>query len=183
MKKFIAIMVIVIALVGVLSKVAPDNQYVAPAQSIEPKVEQDPILLQDLKLLGAKYADKLNLKYTEGFEDPNTSGLYSNWDTITIKANLDKKREHRVIAHEYLHYIWHKVLNDNQRTDITNITNTLYSNDPAMVKRMSFYTKMDKLNINEMFAVYCTESSDQYIASLVNYCNSYINRSVLTFLR
>jgi hypothetical protein len=180
MKKFIAIMVIVIALVGVLSKVAPDNQYVAPVQSIEPKVEQDPILLQDLKLLGAKYADKLNLRYTDGFKDPNTSGLYSNWDTITIKANLDKKREHRVIAHEYLHYIWYKVLDDNQRTDITNITNTLYSNDPAMAKRMSFYSNPKP---NELFSIYCTESTDQYITPLIMYCNSYINRSVLTFLR
>jgi hypothetical protein len=142
---------------------------------------QDPTLLGVLASVGATDISKLNIFYKE-LDNQDYRGFYSG-NTIQIKPGLDTEQEKRTVSHEYLHYIWYKVLTFDKTTELSSKVIELYIHDIDMQKRVSAYTDRNMLNTSELFSIYCTESSDSYSNILTDDCNKYINRWSLTLTR
>ncbi len=165
--------------------------------AIKPPVEQNAQLMRVVSAVGA---DPLKLKdvsvkyvpdYKDGFE--NQAGEYSPYEdsngdfsygVITIKEGLDAEEEKRLVAHEYLHHIWEAEIDPTSQHDLTSQLMTLYGKDEWFKTRVATYSDTNMLIPTELFAFYCTESSDKYLTTyVVEECNKYINRDTLRFLR
>jgi len=157
-------------------------------------VEQNPVLLERLKTIGAEYTDKINLIYLADMNDiPGTDqpirdtiiGMYVhtiNEDTIYVKIGAMPDREIITIAHEYLHYIWNRVLSQTEQDTIMSTSQSLIDQDWYLSGYMDFRKSHNTYSDREIFPVICTERPDQYISAMVDTCNKYIDRSKLTFL-
>lgn len=161
----------------------------------KPPVSRDANLMSVVGVIGGK-EDLLNdvsVKYVDGYENENQQGEYQPvrdengkfaYGTITIKKGIDANAEKTYVAHEYLHHIWETGLDYQTQHDLTSQLMTLYGNDEWMKSRTDFYSDTSMLLPTELFSFYCTEVGDQYLSEYVlNQCNTYINRSTLTFTR
>lgn len=139
---------------------------------------QEPHLLQLLQSVGATRIEDLTLTYISEKKYDIQLGEYFG-STIQVAQGLTIEQETRTLAHEYLHYVWYKVMTVNDRIELNDKLQVLLANDPAMQKRVEPYVKIDRLNNSELFSIYCTESTDSYMLSIVEDCNKYIDRSKL----
>lgn len=165
-----------------------------PVEIVEPITEQDKTILSSLKYIGAKYTDNLELKYIDNLNDisevdafmPDTVlGMYTKRtgrDALYIKKGIDKTTEIRIISHEYLHYVWNNYIAQNEKEEIISLSRSLISNDWYLSGYMEYRVSQGDYSDREIFPVVCTERPDQYISTMVNICNKYIDRSKLTFL-
>lgn len=152
---------------------------------------QDPDILNRLKMVGAGYTDQLELRYVDQFSNVKSreegiKALFYNNNTPKIEVLNSSKIDSNLdntIAHEYLHYIWYDKMTEDQKASLSSRLIVLYSSDQQAKDRMINYANANKLTPTEMFSIYCTESSDGYIESIVADCNKYINRSMLTLQR
>ena len=163
----------------------------------KPPITQEPQLMQIITAVGGDPIKLANVSvsyvddYKDGFE--GQSGEYMPYDdqdgnfshgTITVKRGLDPEAEKVLVAHEYLHHIWETQIDPKTLHDLTSQLMTLYGKDDALQNRVTTYSDTNMLLPTELFAYYCTESSDQYLSQYVlNQCNTYIKRSSLSLVR
>lgn len=163
----------------------------------KPPVKQEPQLMSVLSSVGgeATKLDNVSITYVDnypnGFE--GQSGEYAPFNdydgnfshgTITIKKGLDANEEKVLVAHEYLHHIWETQIDDKTLHDLTSQLMTLYGKDSDFQNRVTTYSDTNMLLPTELFAYYCTESSDQYLSQYVlEQCNRHIKRGALKFAR
>lgn len=163
----------------------------------KPPVKQDSQLMNVVSAIGGDPAklNNVSVNYVDGYPNgfEGQSGEYTPYDdydgnfshgTITIKKGLDANEEKVLVAHEYLHHIWETQTDDKSLHDLTSQLMTLYGKDSDFQNRVTTYSDTNMLLPTELFAYYCTESSDQYLSKYVlDECNKYINRAVLRFAR
>ena len=163
----------------------------------KPPTKQDFQLMKVIAAVGGDPAKLANVSvsyvndYKDGFE--GQSGEYVPYDdydgnfshgTITVKRGLDPEAEKVVVAHEYLHHIWETQIDIKTLHDLTSQLMTLYGKDNSFQNRVTTYSDTNMLLPTELFAYYCTESSDQYVSQYVlDQCDIYVKRSVLKFAR
>lgn len=165
--------------------------------AIKPPAEQDAHLMQVIATVGgdtAKLKD-VSVKYVADYKDgfKNQAGEYMAYDdskgnfsygVITVKQGLGAEEEKVVVAHEYLHHVWEAELDTQTLHDLTSQLMTLYGKDDWFKTRVATYSDTNMLMPTELFAFYCTESSDKYLTQyVIDKCNAYINRSTLRFIR
>lgn len=165
--------------------------------AIKPPVEQNAQLMQVIANIGGdttKLKD-VSVKYVPDYKNgfKNQAGEYAPYEdsqgnfsygVITIKQGLKAEEEKTVVAHEYLHHIWEAELDATTQHDLTSQLMTLYGKDDWFKNRVATYSDTNMLLPTELFAFYCTESSDKYLTSYVTKtCNKYINRKALNFSR
>jgi len=165
--------------------------------AIKLPITQDAHLMQVIAAVGG---DPTKLKdvsvnyvadYKNGFK--NQAGEYASVDdskgnfsygVMTIKQGRDPEEEKIVVAHEYLHHIWESQLDQTTLHDLTSQLMTLYGKDEWFKTRVATYSDTNMLLPTELFAFYCTESSDQYLTQyVIDKCNTYIKRDTLRFIR
>jgi len=155
-------------------KPAAKNVYVPPIQ--------DPGLLSELQSLKATHISDIELRY----DDPNAvatqKGSYKN-KVLTVESSVSDEEEIRTLAHEYLHHVWYTVMTFKEHVNLSDRLTILLANDKDMQTRVSPYTETRTLNASELFSIYCTESTDSYMLSIVDECNKYIDRSKLVLTR
>lgn len=165
--------------------------------AIKPPAEQDAHLMQVIAGVGgdtAKLKD-VSVKYVADYKDgfKNQAGEYMAYDdskgnfsygVLTVKQGLDAEEEKVVVAHEYLHHVWEAELDTQTLHDLTSQLMTLYGKDEWFKTRVATYSDTNMLMPTELFAFYCTESSDQYLTPyVIEQCSKYINRGALRFIR
>jgi len=165
--------------------------------AIKPPVEQDAHLMQVVAAVGgdpAKLKD-VSVKYVADYKDgfKNQAGEYGSFDdskgnfsygVMTIKQGLSPEEEKVVVAHEYIHHVWESQLDPTTLHDLTSQLMTLYGKDEWFKTRVATYSDTNMLLPTELFAFYCTESSDQYLTQyVIDQCNTYIKRDALRFIR
>lgn len=167
------------------------------ADVVKPPAKQDKKLMRVVSAIGG---DSEKLKdvsvsyvndYKGGFE--GQSGEYMPFTdqegnfshaTITVKRGLNPEEEKVLVAHEYLHHIWETQIDPKTLHDLTSQLMTLYGKDDNFQNRVATYSDTNMLLPTELFAYYCTESSNQYLSQYVlSQCSKYINRNVLQFAR
>lgn len=164
-------------------------------ESIKPPVSRDENIAAILYSVGGKeeLLDNVSIKYVDKYKDESQNGEYApvlnsdgtfSYGMITIKEGIDPTYEKTVIAHEYLHHVWQAQLDHMTLHDLTSQLMTLYGKDPWMQNRTDWYSDTNSLVPTELFSFYCTEASDKYLSQYVlDTCNTYIDRSKLTFTR
>jgi len=165
--------------------------------AIKPPVTQDAHLMQVVATVGGDTArlKDVSVKYVANYENgfKNQAGEYASNDdskgnfsygVMTVKQGLDLEEEKLVVAHEYLHHVWEAELDPVTLHDLTSQLMTLYGKDGWFKTRVATYSDTNMLLPTELFAFYCTESSDQYLTPyVIGECNKYINRDTLRFIR
>ena len=166
-----------------IKEVVIATEEVKPIEPAKPVVSQDPYLLSILKEVAVGDVSMLNIKF-DSFNDSRTLGMYGHvFDkTIFIKSGLSIDYEKEVIAHEFLHYVWREILSEEEKQLIITTSQPLINQDWYLSGYVEYRTGHDTYTIEEIFPIICTERPDQYISTMVETCNKYINRSKLTFL-
>lgn len=161
----------------------------------KPPVNRDANLMSVLASVGGKESllSDVSVKYVKGYDNENQNGEYLPvkddngsfvYGTITVKQGLNADDERTVAAHEYLHHIWETGMDTQTQHDLTSQLMTLYGNDDWMKSRTDFYSDTSMLLPTELFSFYCTEVGDSHLSKYVlDQCNTYINRSMLSFMR
>jgi len=181
---------VIICLAGYFSTLYFLENLTVPQTTVEvtpdtkPKkvIYQDPKLLSQLESLGATYTSDLGLSYDDPNAVPSQKGSYRN-KVLTVESSVSDEEEIRTLAHEYLHHVWYQVLSIEKRIDLTVKLETLLQGDKGMQSRVKLYVERDILNASELFSIYCTESTDSYMLSVVDECNKYIDRTKLVLTR
>lgn len=165
--------------------------------AIKPPAEQDAHLMQVIAAVGgdtAKLKD-VSVKYVADYKDgfKNQAGEYMAYDdskgnfsygVMTVKQGLGAEEEKVVVAHEYLHHVWEAEMDAQTLHDLTSQLMTLYGKDDWFKTRVATYSDTNMLMPTELFAFYCTESSDKYLTQyVIDRCNTYIKRDTLRFVR
>lgn len=165
--------------------------------AIKPQVEQDTHIMQVISTIGGDTARLRDVSvqyvpdYKNGFKDQ--AGEYMSYDdskgnfsygTLTVMRGLASEEEKIVVAHEYLHHVWETELDVQTIHDLTSQLMTLYGQDDWFKTRVANYSDTNMLMPTELFAYYCTESSDGYLTPYVlEQCSKYINRKSLRLAR
>lgn len=190
-------------IVGGIATIGIGYRPVTLNQSEEQKAEraqsskQEAQLMQVVGIIGGDPTKLSNVSvlYADGYKDgiDGQSGEYVPYNNqhgdfsygeITVKRGLDVETEKIIVAHEYLHHIWETQIDPVTIHDLTSQLTTLYGKDDDFQSRTKIYSDTNMLLPSELFAYYCTESSDQYLSQyILSQCNTYINRSVLQFTR
>ena len=164
---------------------------------IKPPVEQNAHLMQVVADVGgdSNQLKDVSVKYVKDYKDgfKGQAGEYTPYDdskgnftygVITIKQGLAPEEEKTLVAHEYLHHVWETQLDQTTLHDLTSQLMTLYGKDDDFKTRVATYSDTNMLIPTELFAYYCTESSDRYLTPyVIEKCNAYINRSTLQLVR
>lgn len=207
-KKYSAPVLRVYAWLGILLGVSiivmiPDPQTSASNAGIEvqqaglavvPNLTSDQTIMNTLSRVGASDTENIETKFVNGYEKyPDRHGEYQSYvdvsgkwvyGVLTVKKGVSGSELNTVVAHEYLHHIWFKKLDEKTKYRLTSDLISAYGNDPAMRDRVKSYSDDGILQPTELFSFYCTESSDGYLTEYtLAQCNKYINRSVLTLYR
>lgn len=165
--------------------------------AVKPLTKQEPQLTRIITDIGGDPAklSNVSVSYVDNYNDGfvGQSGEYTPYNdqhgnfsfgVITIKRGLDPEVEKVLVAHEYLHHIWETQIDSLVLHDLTSQLMTLYGKDDELQNRVATYSDTNMLSPTELFAYYCTESSDQYLSQYVlSQCNKHINRGVLRFAR
>ena len=162
-----------------------------------PGVRQDPEVLAALQTIGAKQRDlsDLELRYAPydeiqaACEWEEASGCFTGDydDSMAMRYVIyagggdDEQDFLRIVAHEYLHYVWQKdaLASDSELIDALY---QLYRTNPDMRERISpHYTDTSVDISDEIFSYGCTEFSSSLLGEyLSDRCNQYISTSALT---
>lgn len=166
---------------------SPSLTPVVPAPVRDPALA---LLLQELAV-DDTFASLISISYVESYENqPEVNGQHqtekypdgTRRSAITIKRGTEMQPVH--VAHEYLHAIWENKLTDVEKVPLGSELKVMYAADPGFQMRAKHYIDNHKLTDSELFSIYCTESSDTYLAeNILNECNKHINRSSITFAR
>lgn len=162
----------------------------------KPSLQSDATINATLVRVGATDTKWLETKFVAGYDDKtlddqageyqafiDTSGNWS-YGVLTVKQGTAGATLDTIVAHEYLHHIWFKTLDDTTKTKLTSDLITIYGRDPVMQERVKSYAEKQTLQPTELFSYYCTESSDSLLTSyIVSECNKYINRGTLQITR
>ena len=101
---------------------------------------------------------------------------------IFIRNGLEGSHLDAILAHEYLHVVWHldNLNNDDPLfKDLSRIYNTVPEMQSVSLKN---YTEQERTT-DEMFAYSCTDASDKHLTKRVlDLCNEYIDRSKIELL-
>ncbi|MEO5691142.1 MAG: hypothetical protein ABIQ64_03070 [Candidatus Saccharimonadales bacterium] len=162
----------------------------------KPNLQSDTTINLSLAKVGAIDTEWVETKFVVGSDYKllhDQGGEYQafvdtagNWSygVLTVKQGTSGDTLDSVVAHEYLHHIWFKTLDDATKTKLTSDLISIYGHDSVMQERVKPYTQKQILQPTELFSFYCTEASDPYLTSyIVSECNKHINRSVLQFPR
>ena len=162
----------------------------------KPHLESDATINLSLAKVGATDTKWVETKFVTGYKDKvldGQAGEYQafidtagNWSygVLTVKQGTTGKVLDVVVAHEYLHHVWFKALDDPTKTKLTSDLISIYGKDPVMQDRVKSYAEKQTLQPTELFSYYCTEASDSLLTPyIVAECNKYINRGVLQFIR
>ncbi len=162
----------------------------------KPDLQSDATINASLAKVGATNTEWVETKFVVGSDYTmldDQGGEYQafvdtagNWSygVLTVKQGTTGNVLDSVVAHEYLHHVWYKVLDDPTKTKLTSDLISIYGNDSEMQERVKPYTQKQILQPTELFSFYCTEASDSYLTPyIVSECNKHINRSVLQFVR
>lgn len=164
--------------------------------AIKPPVSQDQQLMAILESVGGNkdLMKDVSISYVDGYKDNKRAGEYQyvldndgkfSYGSITVKRGQDPAYEKVVVAHEYLHHMWESQLDDQAKHALTSQLITLYGKDDWMKnQRVASYSDQNILEPTELYAFYCSESSDRYLSpEILTECGKYINRSTLAFIR
>lgn len=162
----------------------------------KPNLESDATINASLTKVGATDTKWVETKFVAGYDDKildGQAGEYQafidtagNWSygVLTAKQGTTGSVLDGVVAHEYLHHVWFKVLDDPTKTKLTSDLISIYGKDPVMQERVKSYAQKQTLQPTELFSYYCTEASDSLLTSyIVSECNKYINRRALQLAR
>ncbi len=163
---------------------------------LKPTQVTDPTITATLAKVGAIDIDWIETKFVTSFDDAITSeqtGAYQafidtsgNWSygVLTIKQGESGAALDTIVAHEYLHHVWFKTLDEATKTKLTSDLITIFGKDQVMQERVESYSKKQTLQPTELFSYYCAEVSDSLLTPLiVGECNKYINRGALELFR
>lgn len=163
---------------------------------LKPHLESDATINASLAKVGATDTKWVETKFVAGYDDKvldGQAGEYQafidtagNWSygVLTVKQGTTGNVLDVVVAHEYLHHVWFKALDDGTKTKLTSDLISIYGKDPVMQDRVKSYAERQTLQPTELFSYYCTEASDSLLTPyIVSECNKYINRGVLRFAR
>lgn len=161
----------------------------------KPNLQSDATINASLAKVGATDTQWVETKFVAGYGDKvldGQTGEYQafidragNWSygILTVKQGTTGDALDAIVAHEYLHHIWFKALDDETKTKLTSDLISIYGKDSAMQERVKSYTEKQTLQPTELFSYYCTEASDPLLTPyIVSECNKYINRGVLNNL-
>ena len=162
----------------------------------KPDIKTDATISASLAKVGATDTKWVETKFVPGYDDKildDQAGEYQafidtagNWSygVLTVKQGTTGNELDVVVAHEYLHHIWFKTLDDTTKTKLTSDLIAIYGKDPVMQERVKSYAEKQTLQPTELFSYYCTEASDPLLTSyIVSECNKYINRGALRLAR
>lgn len=162
----------------------------------KPNLQSDATINATLVKVGGTDTKWMETKFVAGYDNKilnDQAGEYQayidtagNWSygVLTVKQGTTGATLDTVVAHEYLHHIWFKALDDPTKTKLTSDLISIYGKDSVMQDRVKSYAEKQTLQPTELFSYYCTEASDRLLTSyILSECNKYINRSALTFTR
>jgi len=162
----------------------------------KPDLQSDATINASLAKVGATDTEWVETKFVAGYDDKvldGQAGEYQafidtagNWSygVLTVKQGTTGNVLDTVVAHEHLHHIWFKALDDGTKTKLTSDLISIYGKDPVMQERVKSYAEKQTLQPTELFSYYCTEASDSLLTPyIVSECSKYINRGVLQFVR
>lgn len=179
MKKLLVLLVILGIGAGIVLY-KPEPTF-TPPQAPKVTYNQDPTLLNYAHQLGIDVS-KLNLVYTNDFSNVTlidktlTRGSFSQPNTIYVKPGTGD--EMRVLAHEYMHYVWYNMSLE-QNKSASSMIRPVFSKFSYMLK--NYPQDQDTLD-NESNSYICTSISPyQLSVEINNYCNSYISNRNLLF--
>lgn len=158
-----------------------------------PALASDPTISSILITIGAKDTANIETKFVSGYSTPGRLGEYQafldstgkwSYGVLSAKQGTSGNDLTSIIAHEYLHHIWFRSIDEPTREKLTSDLIAMYGNDELMHRQVESYADTQTLQPTELFSYYCTGSSDTYLSSYVlSECNKYINRSALQFAR
>ena len=150
---------------------------------------QDENLLRIADEIGLKHIRKTNLRYGETgerilgyYENKQNSGYgdLKNGRPIIVARGLPPEEEKRVLAHEYIHYIYNNSYASNSDQNLFRGLVALLGSQPYLQHRLEPYIRSGTSYIDEILAYSCTEVPDQYMDNYVlGWCNKWIDRSKL----
>ena len=150
---------------------------------------QDENLLRIADEIGLKHIRKTNLRYDETgerilgyYENKQNSGYgdLKNGRPIVVARGLPPEEEKRVLAHEYIHYIYNNSYASNSDQNLFRGLVALLGSQPYLQHRLEPYIRSGTSYIDEILAYSCTEVPDQYMDNYVlGWCNKWIDRSKL----
>ena len=162
----------------------------------KPNLQSEAIINATLAKVGATDTKWVETKFVPSYDNKildDQAGEYQafidtagNWSygVLTVKQGITGNMLDTVVAHEYLHHIWFKALDDGTKTKLTSDLISIYGKDPVMQERVKSYSEKQTLQPTELFSYYCTEASDSLLTPyIVSECGKYINRSVLDLIR
>lgn len=164
---------------------------------IVPNLASDPSIVRSLQIVGATDISNIETKWVNGYDNTvvtDQMGEYQafvnpttgKWvyGVLTMKQGTSANELNVAVAHEYLHHVWFKTLDENTKVRLTSDLIAMYGNDASMQRRVESYADHQTLQSTELFSYYCTESSDGYLTNYVlSECNKYINRGALQLAR
>lgn len=163
---------------------------------LKPRIESDQTIHAVLTGIGAADLDWVETKFVPEYSQSNIvnqAGEYQafvdtagNWSygVLTVKQGETGDSLNTVVAHEYLHHVWFKVIDTVTKEKLTSDLITIYGGDAPMQERVKSYSNSQLLQPTELFSFYCTEVSDSFLTPyILSQCNEHIKRSVLKFDR
>ena len=158
----------------------------------KPDLQSDAKIHEVLSSVGATDVEWLETKFVPGYDEnamDDQAGTYQafidtagNWSygVLTIRQGAEGDELATVVAHEYLHHVWFKMLDDDTKTKLASDLIYKFAKDPAMQDRVKQYADKQMLQPTELFSYYCTEVSDALLSPyVVSECGKYIDRSAL----
>lgn len=160
--------------------VAQDSKLLGYLEKAHPKISYKDVKISWSKDV-SKYCGK-GVDITGCYsQDEYTDGTVDN-RAIHVEHKHPKKDLTRLLAHEYLHYVWYKKdLGSNQK--LTSNLTKFYKENVPFQTRLSQYESAKKLKTTELFSYACTEIDDLRLGAYISKeCNKYIDTSTLTAL-
>lgn len=158
----------------------------------KPDLQSDAKIHGVLSSVGATDVEWLETKFISSYDEnaiDDQAGTYQafidtagNWSygVLTIREGVEGDELAVVVAHEYLHHVWFKMLDDDTKTKLASDLIYKFAKDPAMQDRVKQYADKQMLQPTELFSYYCTEVSDEALSPyVVSQCGKYIDRSAL----
>ncbi len=161
-----------------------------------PSLERNAEIDQSLRTIGAAEGEitKFSTTFVDTYPTVGKRGEYMSYvnpvtgaylyGKMTILKGHASNEQLSTVAHEYLHHVWYAILDEPTKVRITSDLITMYGNDSPAKVRAQWYSDSQSLQPTELFSIYCTESTDQYLTDFVrDQCNRYINRSAFYMQR
>lgn len=162
----------------------------------KPNIKNDATINASLANVGATDTNWIETKFVPAYDNEALDGqageyqafidTAGNWSygVLTVKQGTAGNELDTVVAHEYLHHVWFKTLDDNTKVKLTSDLISIYGKDAVMQERVESYTEKQTLQPTELFSYYCTEVPDHLLTPyILSTCTKYINRKVLTLVR